>query len=142
MRPLQQVGWCIRHIKRRGENMAAGGRPKAKLKYDIEIVQDLASIFCSIEEIASILGISRRTLERDERFCELYKTGLDMAKSSLRRAQWKSVQNGSVPMQIWLGKQYLNQTERVVLDDKDDLIKNVEDTLIKVREIAKNVTEQ
>jgi hypothetical protein len=39
-------------------------------------------------------------------------------------------------MQIWLGKQYLGQSERVVFDSNDELIKNVEETLVKIRNTA------
>lgn len=91
-----------------------GGRPKKKINYDL--VESLAGIFCTQEEIARIVNVSLRTLQRDERFGVIYKTAFENAKSSLRRFQFKSAQNGSVPMQIWLGKQYLGQEEKKHLD--------------------------
>ena len=33
-------------------------------------------------------------------------------KSSLRRFQYTSAKSGSVPMQIWMGKQYLGQRDK------------------------------
>ena len=57
------------------------------------------------------MGVSVRTLQRDDEFCRLYKNGIDNVKSTLRRLQLKSAMAGSIPMQIWLGKQYLGQRE-------------------------------
>jgi len=37
--------------------------------------------------------------------------GLENGKSSLRRIQWKSALGGNTTMQIWLGKQYLQQRD-------------------------------
>lgn len=96
------------------ETKNKGGRPKKDINYDL--VESLAGIFCTQEEIANIIGVSLRTLQRDERFGVIYKQSMESAKSSLRRFQFKSAQNGSVPMQIWLGKQYLGQEEKKYLD--------------------------
>lgn len=89
----------------------AGGRPKKAYKYNIELVNDLASIFCTVDEIANIMGVSKRTLERDDEFCRIYKENIDNAKQSLRRAQLKSALSGNTTMLLWLGKQYLGQRE-------------------------------
>jgi hypothetical protein len=93
----------------------ATGRPTSKLKYDIALVEELAKIFCTQQEIANIMGVSLRTLQRNEEFCRIYNNGIDYAKSTLRRAQFKSaIESGNVTMQIWLGKQYLSQREPTV----------------------------
>ena len=89
----------------------ATGRPKKPLKYDYELIKDLASIFCTQEEIANIMGVSVRTLQRDDNFCRLYKEGIDGAKSHIRRVQLKLALNGNATMLVWLGKQYLGQRE-------------------------------
>lgn len=89
--------------------MAQMGRPKKVIDYDM--VLDLASIFCTQEEIATILGVSRKTLNNDKLFTQTYKKGIENAKSSLRRTQFKLAQKGNVTMAIWLGKQYLGQRE-------------------------------
>lgn len=88
-----------------------GGRPKAELKYDMALVKDLASIFCTQQEIANIMGVSVRTLQRNAEFCHIYAIGIDNAKSNLRRAQMKLALSGNASMLMWLGKQYLNQRE-------------------------------
>lgn len=84
------------------------GRPKKEINY--ETVEKLANIQCTQEEIASFLGISTRTLQRDEQFMELFAKGRENGKMSLRRIQWKHAEK-SVPMAIWLGKQYLGQKD-------------------------------
>lgn len=88
----------------------AGGRPKKKIDYDL--VARLASIQCTQQEIANIVGVHRSTLLRDETFCDIYKKGIDEGKSSLRRLQWKAAENGSSAILIWLGKQYLAQKDQ------------------------------
>jgi len=40
-------------------------------------------------------------------------------KASLRRKQWKLVEDGNPTMCIWLGKQYLKQTEKQEITGKD-----------------------
>jgi hypothetical protein len=84
------------------------GRPKIEIDY--VAVEKLANIQCTQEEIASFLGISSRTLLRDEKFKELFAKGRENGKMSLRRIQWKHAEK-SVPMAIWLGKQYLGQKD-------------------------------
>lgn len=84
------------------------GRPKIEIDYIT--VEKLANIQCTQEEIASFLGISSRTLLRDEKFKELFAKGRENGKMSLRRIQWKHAEK-SVPMAIWLGKQYLGQKD-------------------------------
>jgi hypothetical protein len=84
------------------------GRPKIEIDYTT--VEKLANIQCTQEEIASFHGISSRTLLRDEKFKELFAKGRENGKMSLRRIQWKHAEK-SVPMAIWLGKQYLGQKD-------------------------------
>jgi hypothetical protein len=87
-----------------------GGRPKKEIDYDT--VEKLASIMATQEEIATFLDMSVKTLQRDEEFSRIYKKGLEKGRMSIRRQQYKSAEGGNVTMQIWLGKQYLNQRDR------------------------------
>lgn len=83
-------------------------RPKKKI--DEKLVKDLASIMCTMIEIASICGCSVDTLER--RFADVIKEGQNIGKTSLRRWQYLAAQKGNVTMLIWLGKQFLGQKDR------------------------------
>lgn len=89
---------------------------------DESLVEKLASIHCTMEEIASVCDCSVDTLER--RFAELIKKAKDKGKSSLRRHQWESAQKGNVTMLIWLGKQLLGQTDKTVIEDKNHIDPN------------------
>ena len=90
------------------------GRPKIKLDYSL--IERLAYIQCTQEEIAEIVQVSVRTLQRDDEFCRVYKKAHETGKSSLRRFQWKAAEKGNPTMLIWLGKQYLGQEEKKHLD--------------------------
>ena len=108
-------------------------RPRFKIDY--EEVEKLASIMCTQEEIASFLGCSVDTLQRNKKFYGIYKKGLDISKMSLRRKQFK-LANTNATMAIWLGKQYLKQKDDFI--DAEDIknINNVKDILVKIRKVA------
>ena len=46
-------------------------------------------------------------------FYDVFKKKSAAGKMSLRREQWRSAEKGNVTMQIWLGKQWLGQTDKV-----------------------------
>ena len=89
------------------------GRPKIQIDYNT--VEKLANIQCTQEEIASFLGVSVRTLQRDEEFCRIYKKGQDNGKMSLRRIQYKLAEKNTA-MAIFLGKQYLGQRDNIEVE--------------------------
>ena len=103
--------------------MNKGGRPRKKI--DWEQVISLCEIQCTGEEIAAVLKVHYNTLdsackrEFEEGFCDYYKKASLGGKTSLRRMQWKNAQKGSVPMQIWLGKQMLGQSDHSESEIKD-----------------------
>jgi hypothetical protein len=66
--------------------------------------------------MAGWFGISTRTIERRRKsriFAETIERGRSKGRISLRRSQLKILQDGSATMGIWLGKQYLGQTDEV-----------------------------
>lgn len=93
-----------------GNQGEGGGRPRFEIDY--AAVEKLAGIQCTQEEIASYLGCSVDTLTRDDKFCGIYKSAIDKGRMSLRRHQWKALEAGDKTMLVWLGKQYLRQSER------------------------------
>ena len=84
------------------------GRPKKQIDY--EMVEKLAHIFCTKEEIAAILGVDPGTLYADPIFQDTYKKGRIGGKMSLRRMQYKLAEKNTA-MAVWLGKQYLGQKD-------------------------------
>jgi hypothetical protein len=96
------------------------GRPKWELSDDdFNQLIKMAEICCTQEEICGIYGICADTLDARlkergfDNFSDFYKRHAGKGKMSLRRLQWQSAQDGSVPMQIWLGKNWLGQTDKV-----------------------------
>jgi hypothetical protein len=97
------------------------GRPK--LIIDPNRVYELSSLGCTNKEIGHALGCSDDTLEH--RFLAELRRGRGDLKEKLRAAQVKLALAGNVTMLIWLGKQYLGQSDTqqtnvdVKLDNKD-----------------------
>jgi len=91
-----------------------GGRPR--LQFDLRQVEELGRIQSTLPELAAVLGCGLSTvkdrLQNDGEFAAAYERGVEAGKSSLRRLQWKAAVGGNITMQIWLGKQYLGQTDR------------------------------
>ncbi len=85
---------------------------------DWDLVQKLAHIQCTQTEIASTAGVSVDTLHRHPEFAEVYKRGAEGGRKSLRRMQFESATKGNVVMQIWLGKQYLGQADKQLVDTR------------------------
>ena len=100
-------------------NMA---RPRIKL--DWEQFDKLCNLLCTQQEIADFFGCSpdtiSRAIEREFKvgYAEYYKRVTVHAKVSLRRIQWKHAEK-SVAMAIWLGKQYLKQSDSPMEIDND-----------------------
>ena len=93
------------------------GRPRKVLTEDaLKLIENLGRIMCTEEDIAIILGTTRETLfskENEPLFKEAYKKGQANARQSLRRKQYEVAMKGNVSMLIWLGKQWLGQTDKV-----------------------------
>ena len=104
--------------------MSKMGRPLSKV--DKNQFEALCAVQCTLEEISAYFGVSDSTLYRwckreyKATFEEVFKKASGAGKMSLRRLQWKSAQAGNVTMQIWLGKQWLGQTDKV--EQKTDAI--------------------
>ena len=90
------------------------GRPKAE--FDLSEVEKLASYHCEDQEIAAFLGVSAKTIQRrkqdDPAFLSAIEKGRDKGKLSLRRWQFDAAKKGNITMLIWLGKQYLGQSDK------------------------------
>ncbi len=96
----------------------ARGRPPVEI--DERLVVSLARIGCTLEEIASITGVSESTLKR--RAGNEIAKGQDEMRTSLRRWQYLKAKDGNVAMLIWLGKQYLGQRERIDETRREEVV--------------------
>jgi hypothetical protein len=96
------------------------GRPVGTTKLNddgatLELIKTLAKIQCILDEAASVLKVCPKTfdnyLRHNKKVREAWENGRLEGKVSLRRLQWRSAEH-SIPMQIWLGKQYLGQKDK------------------------------
>lgn len=91
------------------------GRPRAEI--DPKQFEKLCALQCTHEEICSWFDISPKTLEAfckrtyGTTFSKVFAQKRGIGKISLRRAQFKLAENNA-NMAIWLGKQYLDQSDK------------------------------
>jgi hypothetical protein len=83
---------------------------------DLDVARRAASLGCTSDEIATLLGVCRRTffnhLKEDEGLQEAIDEGRDQGRITLRRLQWEQAKAGNPTMLIWLGKQLLGQRDK------------------------------
>ena len=92
------------------------GRPSKELS--VSDAEKLGMLGATHEEMAAWFDVSTRTIERRMSaetgvFCRAYKKGLGRLKVSLRRQQIEAAKKGNPTMLIWLGKQLLEQRDKI-----------------------------
>lgn len=108
-------------------------RKKAVLDY--VMIEKLASLGCTEYEIAYAIGYTPQHFstikKKDQLLREAIDRGSNTIKVAIRRAQLKVAlpegdYNGNVSMLIWLGKQYLRQSDHLKLsgDEEEPLVVN------------------
>lgn len=102
---------ALRKRRRTRSGPPRRGRPRKAI--NPHQVEKLAAIMCSHAEIAAVLDCSDDTLTRH--FADAIKKGREQAGQSLKKAQFKLALGGNPTMLIWLGKQYLGQRDRQVV---------------------------
>ncbi len=108
--------------------MKKNGRPRKEV--DFEKIDALCKYHCTAQEIVAHLQIfdfdvSYDTVERRVKeksgltFAEyINQNHLAYAKPSLRKLQWKAAEGGNTSMLIWLGKQYLGQSDKQEIESE------------------------
>lgn len=104
--------------------MPKAGRPRIEIPK--EQFESLCAICCTLAEIAGFFRCSEDTIEKwckrtyNENFTDIYKKASSPGKVSLRRMQFRMAEHNA-SMAIWLGKQWLGQTDAVqVINTVDD----------------------
>jgi hypothetical protein len=96
------------------------GRPEIEI--DMEELNKLCSIHCTLSEIAGWFDCSEDTIERrirekyDRTFAEHRDKKAGKGKISLRRRQYQAAMEGNTTMLVWLGKNWLDQTDKQDID--------------------------
>lgn len=91
------------------------GRPRKEI--DKKLFESLCEIHCTLDEIACVLSCDISTVEAwckreyGMLFSEAYKRYSAVGNKSLRRWQYDHAKK-SVPMAIFLGKNWLGQTDK------------------------------
>ena len=103
-----------------------GGRPRKEI--DQPQFERLCEVQATLEEIAHVLNVSEDTIERwckrtyELGFADTYKKFSATGKTSLRRYQFDLAKQGNATMLIWLGKQYLGQTDKPIPEELDEAV--------------------
>ena len=84
--------------------------PRARKEVDLDMLVKLAAIGHTQKECATLLDCSPDTLERN--YKETMAWGRSHRDASLRRKQFEIALAGNPTMLIWLGKQYLGQSDK------------------------------
>lgn len=110
--------------------------PRPPADIDPKKVEELAAQGSKVVEIADFFGVSRKTIH--ERFVTELTKGEARLKESLRRAQITAAKQGNSTMLVWLGKQYLGQTDTTIDEYLIDAIKTAGLTKDDLLELIKN----
>lgn len=101
-----------------------GGRPKVELNKDE--FEKLCQMQCTREEICCWFNITDKTLDRwckdtyNCRFSAIFAQKRGVGRISLRRAQMQQALSGNTTMLIFLGKNYLGQTDKQEITHEGD----------------------
>ena len=120
-----------------------GGRPAFEFTPKVlKQIEDLASYMCTKDEVANIIGCSRQTLWRNQEALYSYEKGVNVAKLNIRKSQFTlATKLNSSLMNVWLGKVYLGQTDKIQNTDDNiplpiyDIIENEEPKEIEYKEV-------
>lgn len=102
--------------------MATTGRPRKELDWDE--FKKLCELHCTRREVAQWFQVSEDTIDRrcleefDLPFASYYEENKVGGKISLRRRQFEKAMDGDTSMLIWLGKNWLDQKDKV--EDTDN----------------------
>lgn len=120
------------------------GRPKKEI--DQKQFENLCALQCTEVEIEDWFDVTDKTLNAwckrtyGKNFSEVFRIKRGRGKISLRRSQWQLAEK-SASMAIWLGKQYLGQSDDPVSDTVED--KKEDDALsASLKELARELEEE
>lgn len=121
------------------------GRPQKEI--DQTQFEKLCGLQCTKEEIAGWFDCSEDTIENwchktyDESFSAVFSKKREAGKISLRRSQWRLAEK-SAAMAIFLGKNYLGQSDHVVIEDRsaleklDEILKGTQENAVEIQRQA------
>lgn len=99
-----------------------GKRGPKSFKPNWEQVDQMCAIQCTGVEMADILDVNYSTFERackrekKMKLADYIQQKAQVGKMSLRRKQYTLAIEGNATMLVWLGKNWLNQTDKQEID--------------------------
>ena len=117
------------------------GRPKTEI--NLEELQKLCTLNCTMPEIASFFNMPLRTLEdrfkNDTDVRTAIENGRNKGKLSVRRKQLQIMdETNNATMAIWLGKQLLGQRDKHDIVTEDKATGKLSEALDIIQEMARN----
>lgn len=115
---------------------------RPKIEIDKQNFESLCAIQCTLDEIAGFFRCSEDTIERwckreyKQGFAEVFRQKRSGGRISLRRFQFRQAETNPT-MAIWLGKQYLGQTDKqevAVAVSDDETVRAMDDYFSKRKE--------
>lgn len=111
-------------------------------EFDREMFEKACEIQCTESDICHLFGTTNKTLSAwckrvyKKSFQEVFQEKRIPGLYALRRAQYDAALTGNATMLIWLGKQWLNQSEKPLennhssmelSDEVEELLKELEE---------------
>ena len=117
------------------------GRPKTEI--NLEELQKLCTLNCTMPEIASFFNMPLRTLEdrfkNDTDVRTAIENGRNKGKLSVRRKQLQIMdETNNATMAIWLGKQLLGQRDKHDIVTEDKATGKLSEALDIIQDLARN----
>lgn len=106
------------------------GRPQKTFNW--ETLDGILQYGATVPDAAEILGVSEDTIERSIKknhgltFAEYRNKKMGRVRIKLLQKQIAMALNGSVPLLIWLGKQYLGQSEKQEIEHAGNSVIRIE----------------
>lgn len=85
-----------------------------KIDLDLDDIRELASEGNTVEDVATLLGVSGDVISGNDDYKQAYEMGLCDMRAMLRHSQFQSAKSGNTTMLVWLGKVILGQREETV----------------------------
>ncbi len=129
----------IRVIGALGKRYFSDGKP---IDINIEMVHQLAKQMLPLPDIAGILGIRTDELSSlinsNGKLGDAIELGYSETRQSLRKTQLDLALNGHPSMLMWLGKQYLGQSDKHNVETKTEISVTVSRAMDELRNIPKD----
>jgi hypothetical protein len=130
MRPPKVDTKEVKKVKKKTKKIEVdkGGRPETQI--DWEILDKLCQLQCTQKEIAYFFDCTDDTIQnlcikhKNKGFSEYYAQKAVVGKIAVRRKQLQIAETGNTTMLIWLGQNWLGQSNReTVTNDSEKEIK-------------------